>query len=239
MIKLITFDLDNTLWDVMPVIVKAEKNLRAWLEERVPDYSHRVTGELMNTLRTDALTADPQLRYNISDLRVLLLTQALTHCGLADTPASALAREAFAIFMIGRNNVDFYPEALPAVEKLAGQYRLAALTNGNADISNMPLATHFEFSMSPEQVQARKPEPEIFAATLARADCKPHEVVHVGDHLLEDVDGAIAAGWQAVWVNLTGEDVPQKPNYSAMVECLSELPGVIAGLDGRRAGTPS
>ena len=36
-IKLVTFDLDNTLWDVMKTIVRAEKMLRAWLSENTPD----------------------------------------------------------------------------------------------------------------------------------------------------------------------------------------------------------
>lgn len=230
MIKLITFDLDNTLWEVTPAIVRAEKTMRSWLTARVPDYQQKVSGELMTNLRTTALTNQPQLRYNISDMRLLLLREALSHCGVSARDAAELATEAFAIFMAGRNDVDFYPEALPMIEQLAERYRLAALTNGNADISGMPLAQHFEFSMSPDQVQARKPEPEIFSATLERAGCQPHEVVHVGDHLHEDVDGARAAGWQAIWVNLAGEDLPGEPNYSAVVQNLSELPGVIASL---------
>ena len=73
MIKFITFDLDNTLWEVTPVIVRAEKTMREWLQRRVPDYDTRVTGQLMSDLRESALRNQPQLRYNISDLRVLLL----------------------------------------------------------------------------------------------------------------------------------------------------------------------
>lgn len=231
MIKLITFDLDNTLWEVMPAIVAAEKSMRAWLHDRVPSYREQVNGEFMATLRETALRADPQLRYNISDMRVLLLTQALRHCGLAETAARSTAREAFAVFMQGRNTVEFYPDALKAVAQLASNYRLAALTNGNADISVMPLADHFEFSMSPDIVQARKPEPKIFAETLARARCKSHEVVHVGDHLREDIDGARDAGWNTVWVNIAGEDLPDTPNYTATISHLSQLPAAIAQID--------
>ena len=35
-IKLITFDLDDTLWDTAPVIASAEVVLRDWLEANAP-----------------------------------------------------------------------------------------------------------------------------------------------------------------------------------------------------------
>lgn len=231
MIKLITFDLDNTLWEVLPTIIAAEKTMRDWLQERVPTYQSQVSGEFMTTLRENALSADPQLRYNISDLRLLLLSQALVHCGLEKSAANQMASEAFSVFMRGRNSVEFYPNALSSIAQLASSYRLAALTNGNADISVMPLADHFEFSMSPDLVQARKPEPKIFAETLARAGCEAHEVIHVGDHLHEDIDGATEAGWQTVWVNIAGEEPPESPNYSATISHLNALPAVIRELD--------
>ncbi len=230
MIKLITFDLDNTLWEVAPVIVRAEKQMRLWLAERVDNYSACVSGDLMTRLRNAAIEENPKLIYNISDLRVLLLTQALKHCGLSAAAADELALGAFGVFMRGRNDVQLYPEALPALEQLAKTYRLGALTNGNADISTMPLASLFEFSVSPEKVQARKPEPEIFAAALARAGCEPHEVVHVGDHLHEDIQGALASGWHAIWANLAGEDEPDSPGYSASVSNLRDLPAAIESL---------
>ena len=35
-IKAITFDLDDTLWPLMPVILKAEKDTNKWLIENYP-----------------------------------------------------------------------------------------------------------------------------------------------------------------------------------------------------------
>ncbi len=37
-IKLVTFDLDNTLWNVETVITNAERRMRTWLDERVPEF---------------------------------------------------------------------------------------------------------------------------------------------------------------------------------------------------------
>ena len=230
MIKLITFDLDNTLWEVMPAIVRAEQQMSDWLNERVANYSDVATTDFFTELRARAIAKDPQLVYNISDMRVQLLTQALVHCGLEQRAARPLADGAFEVFMRGRNDVELFPDAWPTLKKLAKNYRLAALTNGNADISTMPIADLFEFSVSPEKVQSRKPEPAIFAATLAQAGCAAHEVVHVGDHLLEDVGGAVDSGWYAIWVNLTDEPEPETARYSASVKRLSDLPGAISRL---------
>jgi len=230
MIKLITFDLDNTLWDVMPVILNAEKTLRKWLQERVSNYNDLITNDVMTEMRAAAIAADPQLTYNISDLRVLLLEKALMHCGTSRAQAQRLAEEAFQVFMRGRNDVTLYADAEPMLEELAKSYQLAALTNGNADISAMPIAKYFAFSMSPDKVQARKPEPQIFSATLQQAGCNPSETVHVGDHLEEDIGGAVAAGWRAVWVNLAQDAAPIAPNYSASVTQLKDLPAVLRNL---------
>ena len=227
MIKLITFDLDNTLWDVLPTIMAAEQSMRSWLTERVPDYSVRVTSEVMTALRTNALSKNPQLRYNISDLRVLLLNQALEQCGVDRSTANKMANEAFAVFMQGRNTVEFYPGALEAIADLAKSYRIVALTNGNADISVMPLASYFEFSMSPDLVQSRKPESKIFTETLKRAACTSEEVIHVGDNLAEDIDGAAKAGWHSVWVNIARDEPPAERNYTETVTELKALPAAI------------
>ena len=43
----------------------------------------------------------------------------------------------------------------------------------------------------------RKPEPEIFRATLARAGVGPSEAVHIGDNPEADVVGAQGVGMRA------------------------------------------
>jgi len=235
MIKLITFDLDNTLWDVMPVIIQAEKSMRAWIDARVTNYSEQITNDVMTELRNSAIAQNPELIYNISDMRLMLLKQALTRCGVDSASAGELAAQAFEVFMQGRNAVTLYEGAEAMLDSLTKTYALAALTNGNADVSVMPIARYFDFSMSPEKIQARKPEPKIFAETLALAGCRANEAVHVGDHLVEDIDGAISAGWRAVWVNIGAQDTPANPNYNARVTRLAELPGVIAALDAQPA----
>ena len=53
-------------------------------------------------------------------------------------------------------------------------------------------------------VGARKPDPAIFRAALAVADCEPAEALHVGDTPEEDIAGADAAGIPALLIDRAG-----------------------------------
>ena len=51
---------------------------------------------------------------------------------------------------------------------------------------------------------ASKPDPAIFEYALELAGCSAARALHVGDSLEEDVNGARAAGIEAVWLNRAG-----------------------------------
>ncbi|MGV0035357.1 MAG: hypothetical protein ACNYPE_10500 [Candidatus Azotimanducaceae bacterium WSBS_2022_MAG_OTU7] len=57
MIRVIAFDLDDTLWNVAPVIRRAESILAAWLEKEVPRYQYEQS-KLM-PIRETLLGKDP------------------------------------------------------------------------------------------------------------------------------------------------------------------------------------
>jgi putative hydrolase of the HAD superfamily len=50
-----------------------------------------------------------------------------------------------------------------------------------------------------------KPEPDIFLRTCARLSLSPAEVIHVGDSLIEDYQGARAAGLSALLLDREGK----------------------------------
>mgnify|MGYP001134006108 CR=1 FL=1 len=76
-------------------------------------------------------TADyPQYAHDLTRQRRLSLAHALRSAGDDEVHVE----DAFNAFYNARNNVDFYPDALHALERLAARWPLAALTNGNADL---------------------------------------------------------------------------------------------------------
>lgn len=58
------------------------------------------------------------------------------------------------------------------------------------------------------EVGRRKPAREMFDRTAEVLGFRPEEILHVGDTWSDDVEGALAAGMQACWVNRYGEAAP-------------------------------
>jgi len=224
-IKLITFDLDNTLWNVEVVIKRAEARLREWIHERVPDYGTRIPPEAVLDLRTAVLADHPELRHDLSRLREEILFRAISHCGYKAREARSLARDAFGIFLDARHEVEFFEGALETLELLSRDYVMAALTNGNADFARLKLDRYFAFGYSAASVGAAKPAPEMFHAALRRAGLTPGQAIHVGDHLHDDIQGASQVGMHTIWVNLDRHHLPDDAaTPSHIVHLIEDVP---------------
>jgi HAD superfamily hydrolase (TIGR01509 family) len=224
-IKFVTFDLDNTLWDVDTVVRRAELRMRAWLTERVPEFPIRCGPEAMLAIRDRVLATEPRLRHDLSRLRETMLFEAVRTCGLNPGEARTTASAAFQIFFEARHDVAFFPHALETLEALAGRYRLAALTNGNASFRKLGLDRYFSFGFSAADVGAGKPAPDMFHAALREAGAAPAESIHVGDHLIDDIQGAGNVGMHTIWVNLRAAAAPAPPaGPTHRVAALTEIP---------------
>lgn len=204
-IKLVTFDLDNTLWDVDTIIRRAEAEMRAWIDPHVGAFK-AIDPNHMGTLRRTVVEADPTLRHDVSRLRLALLQQAFIECGVIPDEAANIAHDAFAVFMDWRNRVDFFEGALEMLTALSQDYRLAALTNGNANIDRVGLGEFFSFAISAADVGASKPAPDMFLAALERSNVGATEAVHIGDNPIDDIEGASNAGLHSIWVNHADSD---------------------------------
>ena len=102
--------------------------------------------------------------------------------------------------------MEFFPDALTVLEQLRRNYLLAALTNGNADYRRLGLDRYFAFGYCAADVGAGKPHPAMFERALARANVAPTQAVHVGDHPVNDVQGATAVGMATIQVDLVVPD---------------------------------
>lgn len=229
-IRLVTFDLDDTLWDIAPVLVRAEQRLFEWLREKAPRLTARYDSLGLKRLMAEQLAANPELNHQISQLRILTLEHALQVSGYSHSEAIQVARQAFDIFLMARHEVEYFEHALEILETLSQRYTLGALTNGNADIKRLELAPYFDFALAAEQVRAAKPAPDLFLAALARGGVPAAAAVHVGDHIEHDIRAAQAVDIRAVWVNYERRDWPGGPPPAAMVHSLDELPAKLEQL---------
>ncbi|MBF8778502.1 HAD family hydrolase [Pseudomonas fulva] len=226
-IKLITFDLDDTLWDTAPVIASAEVVLRDWLQANAPNLGG-VPVEHLYAIRERLVQAEPGLKHRISALRRRVLFQALAEAGYSEKHAQALANEGFEVFLHARHQVEVFPEVQPVLEILRHRYMLGVITNGNADVHRLGLSDYFRFALCAEDLGIGKPDPAPFREALQRGQVPASAAVHVGDHPGDDIAGAQRAGLRAVWFNPQGKAWQGEQAPDAEIQRLSQLPEVIA-----------
>jgi putative hydrolase of the HAD superfamily len=196
--RVLCFDLDDTLWAVGPVIAAAERLLLDWLRAHHPDVARDHGTDSMRTLRAAVARDFPERAHDVSFLRRTALERQFAAAGHTDTHA---AERAFEVFYAARNRVVFYPDVLPALERLRRRYRLFALSNGNADLHRCGIGGLFEGHVTAQAVGAAKPDARIFGALVRLTGVPAGAIVHVGDDPEADVVGARNAGLDAIWVN--------------------------------------
>jgi HAD superfamily hydrolase (TIGR01509 family) len=201
----LSFDLDDTLWPVSPVIAAAESELLSWLRARYPLTLSGHGIESMRALRAAVADRYPERGHDLTFLRHRALKDLFAAAGHAES----LADDAFEVFFAARNRVEFYDDVRPSLLRLRSRYRLFALSNGNADLERCGIADLFAGHVTARAAGAAKPDARIFAALLELAGVEARQVLHVGDDPLADVVGATQAGMQAVWLNRDAREWPR------------------------------
>jgi FMN hydrolase / 5-amino-6-(5-phospho-D-ribitylamino)uracil phosphatase len=198
-IRAVAFDLDNTLWDVDPVIVRAEQQWMAWLQENCPRIPERHTLEDLRAARLDLAAREPHNAHDFTYLRIAALAQQARACGYDENIAEA----AFEVFLTARSEIDLFPDVLPGLHRIRARYRLASLSNGNADLVRIGIHEHFDVSLNSRSIGAAKPARRCFERLAEDLHLEPREVIYVGDDPLLDVEAARVAGLSSAWMNRT------------------------------------
>jgi putative hydrolase of the HAD superfamily len=213
----LSFDLDDTLWPVGPVIRAAEDELFSWLRDRYPQTVSGHDIESMRALRAAVAKRFPQHGHDLTFLRHRALKDLFAAAGHAES----LADDALEVFFSARNRVEFYDDVRPSLLRLRSRYRLFALSNGNADLARCGLGDLFAGHITARAAGAAKPDARIFALLSAAAGVEAHQVLHIGDDPLADVVGATQAGMQAVWLNRDAREWPSQ--FAAPARTVSTL----------------
>ena len=200
-VRAITFDLDNTLWDVFPALEKAEENAYALLQQKYPRIVERHTVLSIRDLREHLFETMSDIRHDFTELRRRVYLQLLEESGYPVEGAEYLLKR----FLHDRNQLTLYPDVLPALTKLYEKYPLISLSDGNSDLEEVGIRHFFTGCVYAADVGHLKPHPAGFLKACEIADAKPAEILHVGDHPDYDVDGARKVGMQTMWIQRNGE----------------------------------
>ena len=218
-IKAILFDLDDTLWPIVPVIQRAEIVLYDWLRLHAPAVVQQFTIDSMRARRGVLMAAEPRYQIDLWSLRHTVLTEAFIAC---DEDAGKV-EQAMAVFSRARNEVTPFDDVLPTLIRLKERVALGSISNGFADLEAIGLAHHFQVSLAAHKMGSAKPDPAIFHAACEALAVAPSEAVYVGDDPLLDVEGAQKAGLDAVWINRFNRIVPAHIQPEAACTSLYEL----------------
>ena len=218
-LRAISFDLDDTLWAIWPVIDRAEKAMHDYICKTFPRIAEAHYAADLRLQRTEIYEQRPDLTHDLTELRRLSFELLLERHGY-DPEAS---HDLIARFLDLRHDVTLYPDVIPALTRLSDRFPLIALSNGNADVSRLGIGQFFQGQISARMAGVKKPDPAIFAMACELLSTEPSEILHVGDHPVEDVVGAQQAGLKGAWVNRVEAIWPEEHAPHLVVEDLTQL----------------
>lgn len=199
-VKAVLFDLDDTLWPIVPVIQRAENLLFDWLRQNAPEVAARFSIESLRKRRMELMDSDPLYQLDLRALRRAGLLEAFAAAG----EDLALVECAMDVFSCARNEVEPFADVLPTLSSLGKRVMLGSVSNGVADLQAIGLAHHFQVSVAAHHCACAKPDAKIFHTACDALGVAPEEAVYAGDDPLLDVEGAQKAGLRGVWINRPG-----------------------------------
>jgi putative hydrolase of the HAD superfamily len=133
-----------------------------------------------------------------------------------------------------RQVMDLFPEARATLDRLRAQgLPLGLVTNGDAGqqrykIERHGLANYFDVIVIEGEFGAGKPDAVVFRHALDTLRADPAETCMVGDHLVNDVEGARQLGIRTVWIDRARAGLPAgsatQPDH--IIASLTELHGL-------------
>lgn len=200
------FDLDNTLWDF-------DLNSYNVLQQLYTDFNldkKLSTGfESFHTYYKKKNDELWHLYYNQkiqkSELRYQRFHDTFLNFGLNDLELSKYLSEEYV--RISPYSKALKPGAEETLKKLASKNTLHIITNGfkevqNIKIDNCGLRNYFKEIIISEEHGLTKPHVDIFRLAEKKANTIKEECVMIGDNWVSDIEGALGAGWKAVFYEM-------------------------------------
>lgn len=220
------FDLDHTLWDF-------DANARLTLEELYHSLSLTSYGvndfELFHKkylFHNEKLWERYRKGYiKVDELRWKRMWHTLLEFKIGDEQLARELGDKFLDLLPMRNLL--FPYTAEILQYLTGKgYKLHLITNGfehtqHCKLKNSGIDGFFIEVITSESSNSLKPQKEIFDFAFVKCCAEPEECIMIGDSIEVDIQGAINAGIDQVYVNHTNAVPSIKPTY--MVSSLKEL----------------
>lgn len=209
-VKVVSFDLDDTVWDSRRLLENAELVMMDYMKENYFDvWKLCGKGLLSQTMKEfAAMDKYKDIAHDYTRLRLAVLDHLALKAGMTDKEERiAFAENCFKVFIKARNDIEehVYPEVVETFKGLRSKgYYLCTITNGNADVSAHPLfpSSMFDVHVTAIAAGASKPHPAPFNMVVdvyKDRGIAAKNVLHVGDSIESDVIGAKNVGMLSCW----------------------------------------
>ncbi|MGE8558003.1 MAG: HAD family hydrolase [Acinetobacter sp.] len=222
-IQAVLFDLDNTL-------THRDQSILAYSQFLAQAYQHQLPHDEISQIQAIIRRIDNG-GYPKKEL--------LTHPSIAASVAHALLQELtwksrpdleeltqFWFQQFGLSAVAMQGASQILTELKQAGYKLAVISNGGhatrlTILQGLGFSHYFHEIVSSELVGISKPNPEIFLYTSQKLAVAPENCLFVGDHPINDIQGAKSAGMQALWLQGFHEAKQPQPIHS--IQRLAEI----------------
>lgn len=139
-----------------------------------------------------------------------------------------------------RHIAEKYEFSADVLEELREKgYKVGLITNGSADLQYkklqmLELTDLFDEIIVSGETPYEKPDERIFLMMAQRMGLRPDEMLYIGDHPRNDIEGSRNAGFVPVWVKTTGTWIfPEIEKPELQVETVEEIPTLIDKINNR------
>ena len=216
--KHIFFDLDHTIWDF-------DSNARATLIDLYAEGLGQKVGADFDDFYERYLFHNAHLwsRYEkgfigVEELKWKRMWRTMLDFKVADEKLSKEISVQFLEILPTKKSV--FPHTFEILDYLIEKkYTLHLITNGFEKVQRMKLQNsgldkYFTEVITSEGSNSLKPKKEIFDFALQKTNAELHECLMIGDNQDADLQGAIHAGMDQVFVNNIQEPLKLKPTYT-------------------------
>ena len=224
--KHLFFDLDHTLWDFDANAKETLVEIYAFFQLEVKGI-HPFIDFYKHYLHHNEILWDRYHKGFISseELKWKRMWRTMLEFKMG---SEQLAKDMSAKFLeILPTKKILFPHAIEILEYLVARgYTLHLITNGFertqwSKLNNSGLSKYFTHMITSETSNSLKPKKEIFEYALNKAGATLTESIMLGDNLDADIQGAINAGMDSVFVNHLKAGTDVKPTY--IIHHLKEL----------------
>ena len=86
-IKLVTLDLDDTLWPNKKVIIESEKALWRFVNLKFPEIERKINEEKITAIKVNLVETDPLIKFDLTRFRKEVIKEILLHLGAQENEA--------------------------------------------------------------------------------------------------------------------------------------------------------